>query len=171
MAEGLMRRADEDRFANVLAAEVTETAANTLTYAEMELGIGIGSGVGILIDQIDYYHTAKLSHASGDGYLRAICLTNDISDLSSEFTNPRVLHISSEYAELNTNGQVVEKYPLQYKFTPALITAANRGKLYLAAQGVSQVAAFTLQCRIYFRYLKLTDRDYLELAESFALFG
>lgn len=169
---GLMAR-EEDRFANLAGASVTESAANTLTFQEIQFGIGLGAGVALLIDQIDYFinNLGTLFVADQDQVYMALCARNDLTDLSTEFNNRSVLHLATQMFDFTTSGQSYVQQPWQHQFAPPLIVATNRGSLYLAAQGVSLPSAATVYVRIYFRYIKLKSEEYLELAEAFNLMG
>lgn len=165
--------AREDRFANIAASSVTETAANTLTFVEMLTGISLGQGVGMLIDQIDYHIGASALQdlvAADDTLEMAITASNDVSDLS-DVTDRRIIHQMKVQAMIVgavvSLSHIVQPYPWQ--FFPPLIIASPR--IHLAAKGTSLVGAATVSTRIYFRYIALTPQQYLELAEAFVLTG
>jgi len=168
---GLLQRPD-DRFANVGAAQVTESAANTITFQELQFPISLGAGVGLLIDQIDYYLTNDLVVAAGDFVHMAWSLRDDVTTLVSSFNQRSIIHTCfKQIVVLSAVGFETDRWPWTYQFFPPLLVAPNRGRLFLGVQGVSLSAAAIVQSRIYTRYLPLTDRDYLELAEAFDLIG
>lgn len=174
MAEGLLGRPD-DRYANVAAVSVTESAANTLTFGEVDFGIGLGAGVGLLIDQIDYYFSptnlSSVFSLDNDSLVFGLTTNNTLTDLEGEFANRSVIHMGYLMMDFVTSGMQFHRFPLTNQFFPPLIVGTNRGKLFLGAQGISAAAAATVKARIYFRYIRLTDREYLELAEAFNLMG
>jgi hypothetical protein len=173
-AEGLLGRPD-DRFANLAGKKIVESAANTLTFGEVDFGIGLGSGVGLLIDQIDYYFdpasNAGVFVANLDAFRVGWCSRDTITTLADAYADPSVIHLSTMQQVFTTSGLAYLMMPLVHKFTPPIIVGTNRGKLYLAVQGVSAGGAVTIQSRIYFRYIPLKAQDYLELAEAFNLMG
>lgn len=168
-----MTQQREDRFANVAAVRVTETAANTLTFAEMLTGISLGQGVGMIIDQIDYSPAPSVLGdlvAAGDVIHMGITTSDDINDLSAR-SDRRILHQMALLAlQVGTVVSLsVEKTPYVHQFFPPMIIAAPR--VYLAVVGTSLAAPAVVDIRIYFRYITLTPQQYLELAESFILTG
>jgi len=169
-----MARRSEDRYTNLASIEVTETAANTLTFAELLTGISLGQGTGILIDQLDYYPTSPSLDdlvLPADTITMAICTSNAITTLN--INQRSVIHAMSLHAGpaigTNAGGGMFTREPFIHQFFPPIILAAPR--LFLAAQGASLAAAITLRLRMYFRYIELTDKEYLELAETFILVG
>jgi len=169
-----MAQRPEDRYTNLAAVRVVESAANTITFIEMLTGISLGQGIGMLIDQIEY-HVAQAGiealNTTGDflsfGWFTSNAPTN------FRLTDRRLIHA----AVLNKGGvigtpasaQELVIQPLVYQFFPAMIIAAPR--LFLAVEGTSLATPVTLDSRIYFRYIELTDKEYLELAETFILVG
>lgn len=169
-----MARKNEDRFSNMLSAEVTETAAGSLTYTEIVTGISLGMGIGMLIDKIEYDITGPslaLLVAAADSMDLGWLTSNAPTNIS--ITDRRVIHkISMRKGPIigtAASSAEIELLPKVFEFKPAIIFAAPR--LYLAVQGGSLTAVVTLRSRIYFRYIELTDKEYLELAETFILVG
>ena len=165
--------AREDRFANIAAARVVESAAGTLTFTEMLTGISLGQGVGMIIDQISYYlNSAAIQDlvASQDAIVMGITASDDVADLT-DVTDRRILHAT--HIETMMVGAVVSlshlRMPFDYQFFPPMIFASPR--LHLGVIGLNLAGAVTARCRIYFRYISLTPQQYLELAEAFVLTG
>ena len=163
----------EDRFANIAAARVTESAAGTITFTEMLTGISLGQGVGMLIDQIDYYvgfGTLEDVVDLADRLHVFVGSSDDVTD-PAVMTDRRILHSMGMTGVMV--GAVVslthEYRPRVYQFFPPLIIAAPR--LYLGILGVSLASPAVADVRIYFRYVGLSPQQYLELAESFVLTG
>lgn len=167
-----MARAAEDRYTNLASAAVTESSAGTLTYVELLTGISLGQGTGLLIDQIDYvFSSTSLERiiANGDA-LQAGWFTSNVP-AAFDVNDRRQIHAVTISQALV--GAVVSSFhhvqPFQYQFFPPMIFANPR--LYLGIQGTSLAAATSVAARIYFRYIPLTDKEYLELAEAFILVG
>lgn len=169
-----MARKQEDRYSNVAAAVVTETAAGTLTFTELLTGISLGQGTGLLIDQFDYYPngaTLELLVATGDRFLMGWTVNNTVSSL--EPTTSGVIHSMRMSVEpvigTPASGGHPILMPVSFQFFPSMIVASPR--LYLGVQSNSLTSAAAGRARIYFRYIDLTSQEYLELAEAFVLVG
>jgi len=169
-----MARAHEDRYTNLAAAVVVESAASTITYIELLTGISLGQGIGMLIDQIDYHIDqgvfADLTGAD-DQLVYGWGTSNSPTSIGVE--DRRFIHVArtQKRAVIGTAASAAELThgPLVYQFFPAMIVANPR--LYLAVQGISLASPATIGSRLYFRYIPLTDKEYLELAETFILVG
>lgn len=164
----------EDRYTNLATANVVESAANTITFVELLTGISLGQGTGMLIDQIDYYPTKvslQLLAANPDTLHFGWFTSNASTGFNA--TDRRIIHHAVLNAETvigtAASAMSIFRLPLQFKFSPPIIVAAPR--LYLGVSGTSLSAAANVESRLYFRYIPLTDKEYLELAETFILVG
>ncbi len=169
-----MAKRNEDRFTNLASGDVTETAANTLTYGELITGISLGVGIGMLIDEIDYLIGAGALDdlvAVGDTINAAWFTSN--APTAIELSDRRLIHMMrmnfppTVGTPASASAPIVQ--PKVYQFFPAMIVAAPR--IYFGVQGVSLAAAARVQSRIFFRYVDLSTQEYLELAEAFILVG
>lgn len=167
-----MAKRAEDRFANLASAVVTLSAADTLTFTELQTGIGLGQGVGILIDMIDYEVSPamlELMTASGDQVACGWSTSDAVTDVN--VNERRVIdytRISRHDHGTAASGEFVLQ-PQRKTFIPSLVIAAPR--LYLFGFSVGLASVGTIRSRIFFRYIDLTDKEYLELAETFILVG
>lgn len=164
---------EQDKYANVLSANVT-TAGSTIGNQELTTGVSLGEGVGLLIDQIDYTpnDTIYTDFAAGDSGDYAKCAwSTQTLDASTEFQydNSRVIHqLLMTRADYGTAGNAeIHLGPIVYKFDPAIIVASP--KLFLNCICDAAISGGVFYSRIYFRYVKLSAQEYLELAESFVL--
>ena len=164
----------EDRFANLASITATESGTGVLTYAELLTGISIGAGIGILIDKIAYnFEVGGIGTliASADA-LYAGWTTSKVPT-SFDYNDRRVIDMIALYSEptIGTAASAGHPFrmPLFHDFSPPLIIASPR--LYLGVQGASLAGPITCRSRMFFRYQPLTDKEYLELAETFVLVG
>lgn len=161
----------EDRFANIAAIGVTQTAANSTNFTQMLTGISLGEGRGIIIDQIDYMPINQAIDElliAADQIRFGIFSSDSITDFE-DITQRRILH--SAYLKAAVSGTPaswnVIKMPLVHQFFPPMIFAAPR--LYAGVASAGFTAAITVYFRIYFRYVTLSPQEYIELAEAFVL--
>ena len=165
-----------DRFANIAATAVTETAINTLTYQEVQFGVSLGNRRGLLIDQIDYFiRPATIAGnwvTANDFTIMAWCIDDTLTTLVDNFNNRKILH--AMHIGMQLYSLVGVNYfvnPYIHQFFPPLIVAPRNGSLFLAIESSSQVNVVGVQSRLYSRFIDLSTQDYLELAESFDLMG
>lgn len=169
-----MARANEDRYSNFLTALATETAQGTLTFSEIQTGISLGQGTGMLIDQIDYYPASGIMDDlinEGDEVIMAFATSNSLVDLG--INNRAMIHQMTLRVQgtigTPASAAILNKMPFVHQFFPAMIVAAPR--LFFGIISTSVAAAASARARMYFRYTPLTDKEYLELAETFILVG
>ena len=166
-----------DKYANIATITVTESAADTLTFAELRTQAGIEpdrkSAIAMIIDEIDYFvarATLLALNADGDAVRYAIVVSNAVTDLE-DFSDRRILH-SGFLIRLDggTAGNMLfQASPLVYQFFPPLITADR--SLFLGIQGQATAIANVLRVRIYHRIVQVTQAEFIELAEVFRLVG
>ena len=165
-----MMARNEDRFANILMAQVVMSAANTITFKEILTGISLGMGIGMLIDQIDY-HVPRATVAelltTVDTLHIGFTVSDGLVDLSAD--DRQVIHMTELAQTLTTSGVVQVVSPLSHQFFPPIIRAAPR--LFLACNTAGFASAATVQARMYFRYIDLSTQEYLELAETGLVIG
>lgn len=171
-----MAEAMRDRFANLAMLRVTQSAANTITFATLELNIGLlptrQGAVAMVIDQLDYfYRNQELMTADTDIQLMGVTISDSVTDLSDP-TDRRILH-TTELQRFDLGGaagnpQVIER-PRTFQFFPPIIHAEKR--LYLGLDSTGLASAATGDVRIYYRLVQLTPAELVELTEVFRLVG
>lgn len=163
----------DDRFSNLASLNVGETAAGTIAFGEMQTGISLGKGIGMLIDQIDYFFQVadlELIIGSGDAIYAGLA-TSDQASLA--FSDRRMIHMMGVHGPppigTPASGSALFTQPFPYQFFPPMIVANPR--LYAAVIGASLASTVAVIMRLYFRYIELETKEYLELAEAFQLVG
>jgi len=162
-----------DKYANIAAATLQQSAANTLTFGEVLTGISLGQGRGMLIDQVDYWvqrDTRQLMTAADDAVHFGWCSSTNVTSLD-DYEDRSIIHagqvIRNDFgvaasAQMSTDPQV-------FQFFPPIILAAPR--IYFAVNSIGLAAVGTVKSRVYFRYIDLSSQEYLEIAETFTLVG
>jgi hypothetical protein len=165
----------KDKYANLLSSEVT-TLGVTIQSTEIQTGVSLGEGQGIVIDEIDYFLGAGVLtdlEAGAAGDYMFVGLFTQVPTGANDFnpTNSRCIHvfkvIRSDFG-VAANGLNV-MMPIVFQFFPPMIVAAPR--LYIACIASAAVSGGGVSLRSFFRYVKLSTQEYLELAESFVLVG
>jgi hypothetical protein len=162
-----------DSYANKAYGVVTESAANTLTFAEIQTNVEVFSKIAWVVHRIEWYIAAtqmtKLA-AADDVIQAALVSSNSISALSlgapavidllelallfstavayTEVPNPRI----RDFTQLPGGGIIVAPRPL-----------------YLAVKGTSLATALTVAARIHFTVKELAADEYLELVDFYRI--
>lgn len=161
----------EDRFANVFAAEVVMTSANTLTWVEMNFGITLRDRVAIVIDQLLWY-PSKAAIAEMTTLADFVQLAVSVSDQPTTLAvdDRRILSL----VEFNRHdfgtaaGAAIFHYPIMTNFFPPLIALPNR--LFFGAGTTGLASAMTARLRMHFRTVSITqDQQLVEVLEAFQM--
>ena len=162
---------EQDKYANVAAIRVTQSAANVETYGQILTGISLGEGRGMLIDSVSFKPTPAtlaLLAAANDWLTMAITTRNDLTDLN-DITQAAILTaLNISVLDLGVAASGIHSHvPLVQQFFPPMIVAAPR--IFAAVDSSALASAGLADFRIHFRYVKLSPQEYIELAEAFVL--
>ncbi len=162
----------EDRFANVFTAEVTNSAANALTFTEMNFGITLRDRVAIVIDTLYFYVSAvtlQQMTTLSDSITCALSVSDQVTDLN-DLADRRILAMKSlTRVDFGTaaGGQLIEN-PMDISFAPPLIALPNR--MFFGVDTVGLASASVTQLRMHFRTVSITqDQQLVEVLEAFQL--
>lgn len=169
-------RTPRDKFPNIINISLTQSAANTTTFTDIDLGFGQFERVGVKLARWEVWPEPALIQemdADGDQANFALTADNQLSDVNPDeravIDNLRLNALVSGTAG---TAQLVE-LPMakDYSQMPGggLLVAPRPFYLGMASAGLG--AARTVQCRIYFTIMKLADADYFELLESRRFYG
>jgi len=159
-----------DKWANIIYAAVTETAANTLTFAKIETGYGTLNRVGWIIHRIEWYlgvGTPSLVVDNSDALQCAIVKSNLVSAITLD--QAAVIDLYQYQLHNHTSvGFTDQPMPIIRDFT--MLPGGGRlvlpYPLYVAVRGISLASAATIAARIFFTELELTDADWVEMVEQ-----
>lgn len=161
--------AADDRFANIFTAEVTMTAAQALTFVEMNLGINLRDRIALVIDQLFiYFSSAALAEmtTTGDSMTFALTISDSVTSIA-DLGDRRILFsqfmIRQDWGTA-ASAQIVMN-PILVEFTPPLIVLPTRLFFGLDSTGLASAAAATL--RMHYRTVNVTsDRQIIEVLET-----
>lgn len=166
-----------DKYANIFTAELTMSAADTISFTEIPTGLGIESdrqsARAMIIDELDYYPNVglySLMTSVADYSSFGLTITNTVPDLN-DVSDRRILHSCQRVrADFGiAAAAAIMPFPLVYQFFPPLITAER--KLYLAMDTNGLASASQVKVRAYYRIVEINQADFIELAEVFRLVG
>ena len=166
-----------DKYANIATIGVTQSAANTLTYAELRTQVGIDSdrksASALIIDEIDYMianAAVEEMTAANDRIDFGLTISNAVANMAT-ITDRRILHAG--YILRHDQGTAASAWmtrmPIVAQFFPPIPTAERSLFLGMGSNGLATAGVLT--CRIYYRIVQLTQGEFLELAEVFRLVG
>ncbi len=161
-----------DKFANIAHLQVTESAAGTLTYAQLSMANTLMSERFAMIihrAEVTISNIHSQFNAAGDTANFGLCLSDRVTNIT-DLSQPEVLFMGQlvrvDFGAA-ASGYFFER-PVVYDFTllpgGGLLVPADR--LYIGAQGVSLVAALTVAMRLYYTVMPLDTADYWELIEA-----
>lgn len=152
---------------------MTESAANTLTFAEIQTAISIFEKVAWVISRIEWFlAAAQLQQMADNGDIAqcAVTASNQITALA--LNNPSVIDLL-EIARFQASavGYNWWQLPIIRDFSNlpggGIIVAPR--PLYLALKGTTAAAAMTVSARIYFTQMELKADEYLELIDFYRI--
>jgi len=159
-------------WANKAVIAVTESAANTLTFAKIEAGISIFEKIGWVIHRINFIlsATAYAQFNSTGDYLRlALVTSNTMTSLSPDLQGT-ICYKRVNRIDLGTaaTGLFYSEPSISEDFTalPGSGLLVPPSPLYVAAYGGGLAAATTTQFEIFYTTVQLKGDEYWELVES-----
>lgn len=166
---------ETDKFPNVYADTVTMSAANTLTFAEINLGVSLFDKVGIIINKMEYFLPQAIQT---EMVAAADRMTFGLSASNQNLFNPNERSVIDFHALLAMQvGAVVslsiQGSPIVHDFSNlpggGLLTVPK--PLYFALETAGFAALTSMNMRMTFQILTLKPDDYLELLESRRFYG
>lgn len=166
----------KESFANMAVITLTESAANTLTYAKLETGIALFEKVAWLISRLEFLlQTRDTTNfaANDDAVLWALLATNTLTTLASGNTiiNPAVIYGQRikriDMGAAASGNFFVDPQIIDFSTLPGGGILVPPNPLYGAIQGSAAPAAMVGYLRIYYTNYQLSSADdYWELVES-----
>lgn len=159
-----------DTFVNTAFGQVTESAANTLTYSQIQTGISLFDKVAWKVERIEWYWAGRNELDNVADYIQmALTVSNKMTGLSLD--DPAVIDMFEVHCDFAGTAANVYSYelPTLRDFTNlsggGLLMPAN--PVFIAAQGVSLASAQTISARIRYTMVELKDAEYIELVQNF----
>lgn len=163
-----------DKFVNKAYATVTQAAANTEAYGEINFNIPTFDKVALIISKIEYHFATGLwaeMLTGSDQMLFGLTTNSSIGALTvANLSNPAVIDLN--YITPVVVGAVVSMLYVRDPITIDYTSMPEGGiivpprPLYLYFDTAGFVAASTAYVILWFRYLGLSTEDYWDLVES-----
>lgn len=165
-----------DIYANIVNRSITMSAANTITFEEIDVGLNIFDKVGLLLHRFDVEinNATKIElNASADELDIALTQSNQVSELTYD---ERAV-IDKMKLSAHTVGTAAtyrlepQPYTIDWTDLPGGGLLIAPRPLYLAADSIGFGAAAYATTRIYFTIVQLKPEEYFEILESRRFFG
>ena len=158
-----------DKFANVAWLDVSESAANTLTFNALSLANNLmDTKFAMIIHRAEISVLPSQFNGHGDNVTVALTLSDRLTSL--QLSQPEVLFYKMLWRNdtgTAASSELLEQ-PLVVDFTDlpgsGLIVPADR--LYIACVGAGCAAANNAGMRVYYTVMPLETSDYWELIEA-----
>lgn len=160
-----------DKYANIVGDIVTTSAADALTFGEINTGISLAQRLGLVIDEVRYFPAQaaiRELEADTDHLVMGLVSSNSVTDLL-DMTDPRIIDQAMLTASLiGTAGNLnVQETPIKSQLSPPIIVATPR--LYFALDTAGASTTISCRFRLHYRYVSLDRDEYLEIAETFIM--
>lgn len=165
-----------DQFPAMIVERIAQSAADTLTFDEINIGLNLFDKAGLLLQRLEMTPTGAslaLMTAASDILSMGLCTSDGIADLSPEreqIIDVRTFlrtdfgtagnaeladrTIVADYSTLRGGGLLIPPKPLYWA---------------IDSNGLASVA--TVDFRMYFIVIRLQDTQYLELLETRRVFA
>jgi len=166
-----MESSKTDKYPNRAMELLTQSAANTLTFEQIRFGTGLFEGIALVLHRLEWYiNQIALQEviAAADSISVALTTRDDLTTIDPVSLN--VIHAMQTHIRLvgPVVSMIPDLRPLVADFTTlpgsGLLIPAN--PLYMAVDSSSLVNPITLRLVMYYSYVRLADKDYLELLQS-----
>lgn len=159
-----------DKFANIAAVSVTESAAGTATFTKFAFPFSIMDKMALLISRIEYsFGNIVQLNTSGDYIIAGLTVSNTLTDLSTQSDSQIIDSSKLLRQDIGTaaSGQLYS-LPVIKDFANlpggGLLVAPNPLYAGIISSGAGGVTVAWL--RMYYTYLELDTDEYWQLVES-----
>lgn len=165
----------KDQYVNKIKAAVTMSAANTLTFSEIEVGLNLFDKVGLVIHRLEYFLSSSTKVeviANTDSIQIGLVASNQITSIGS---TERSVYDKLELQGIvsGTPGNYIQEMePYVHDFTtfPMQGILVPPKPLYVAMDSGGLAVAGVGYLHITFTIKELSDSEYFELLETYRFF-
>lgn len=169
MAGGLIgSKVNKDTYSNIAIAQVTASAANTLTFAQIIFGVGLFQGVALLVHRVNWYpHSTTLRElvAATDALFMALTTSNKLTSIE-DVLDPSIIALRSR---ISVGAATADwDLPLVTDFTslPGGGKLVPANPMFIAIKQSGAAAAGLIRATMDFTFVSLDSDAYLELLQS-----
>lgn len=163
----------KDQYSNKAYGTVTESAANTLTFSEIQTNVSIFEKVAWVIERLEWYiSNASQALLSATEDLLSFALTASSSINALSLADPAVIDLMELGRRIATEvGFSWVHMPIIRDFSnlPGGGLIVPPRPLFLAAKATSVATPSTAEMRFFFRQVEMTPADYLDLIDFYRI--
>lgn len=160
-----------DKYANMAAMGLTESAANTQTSAKFAFPFSIMDKMGLIIQRIEYDFVNILAalNSSGDRMTLAVTSASAVTDIMLQ-SDPMIIDSVKmsryDFGTAASGFLLRQPYVKDFSSLPGggILVAPN--PLYFMIQGSGAGAACQASIRLYYTYMEMATDEYWQLVES-----
>jgi len=162
-----------DLYANKFYGRAVESAANTLTFAEIQTNVSIFEKMAWILHRLEYFvapASMALIDDSPDSITMALTGSENITTLGLD--NPAVIDtFTLGMKKFSGVGFQFTNVPIIRDFSelPGGGIVVSPRPLFMAVQGASLASAATVEMRGYFTVQALSADEYLELVDFYRI--
>jgi len=158
----------KDAYSNIAFGSVTMSAANTITFSQINMGVGLFQGIALLLHRVLWYPLAAALRelvAATDNLDMVLCTSNRLTTVS-DVVDPSIIALQRLIPIAATVAPYELPIIMDYNHLPGggKLIAAN--PLWIAASTNGFVSAATVKAQLDFTFVQLTDAEYLELLQA-----
>lgn len=162
-----------DKYANMLYADVAESAINTLTFEAINVGLSMFDKVGILIHRLEWYQFDTRVIDDTDALAFGLCSSDGFSTVNSSQREIIIYHqYKARYFGAAANSVMLFE-PLIDDLTTlpggGLLTTPKPLHIFVKGTNVAAVGAVSL--RMFFTIISMKPEEYFELLETRTFFA
>jgi hypothetical protein len=164
-----------DKYTNKMYGQVTESAANTLTYKEINTNISIFDKMAFIVHRIEWYipnAVLDLCVASADKF--EVALTSSQQGTTLGLDNPSVidkLEIGPQIVTAVGYTMTIQPFIRDFSSLPGGGLIIPPRPLFIAIKGTSVASAGNAQMRAAITMVQLSADEYLELVDFYRIIG
>jgi len=162
-----------DKYANILYDEVVESAANTLTFENLDIGLSLFDKVGVLIHRLEWMSWPSRLAAASDAIEFGLTTSNSWS-AADPSENSIITYHKVQVVDYGTAGNNrIFDTPLVDDFStlPGTGILTTPRPLYMFVDGANLADVATVKMRMFFTIITLKADEYFELLETRQFFG
>lgn len=168
-----------DKFANTISVDITMSAADTLTFEEIDVGLNIFDKVGLLLHRMDAEVNAAtigFLNDNTDNFEVGLTQSNQIASMTLQeramIDKIKIsMHSEGTLTNEKTAGAMQEPFNKDWSGLPGGGLLITPRPLYLCMDSIGAAVAGFCTVRLYFTIVQLKPEEYFELLESRRFYG
>ena len=155
----------KDKYSNKAVKKITMSAANTLTFQQLDFNIPALSSIGMIIQRIDWHlHSLSELVAAADQITIALVTSNQLSSIEPE--DPAVLAQIDLFAQAAPAEVHVEPTIMDFSSLAGGGLIVSPARLYIAMVTTGFTGAGIAVVVLFHTLTSLSDREAIELLQT-----